>query len=269
MTLALSGATRLYVIVGDPIAQVKSPGGVSAAFAARGNDAILVPVQVSIADLPAFLDVADRLKNLDGIVVTVPHKFTCFRRCASTTERARFIGAVNIMKRRPDGGWYGDMVDGVGFLSAVRAKGFEPTGKRPLLVGAGGAGSAIAQALIASGVRELALHDADAARRDALIARLNTMGAGRVSVGSPDPGGFDFVANATPAGMQADDPLPIDIAKLQATTFVACVITIPAVTPLIEAARRRGCPTSTGTDMYQASEGSMLEFLLPSSPVAA
>ena len=269
MTLALSGATRLYVIVGDPIAQVKSPGGVSAAFAARGNDAILVPVQVSVADLPAFLDVADRLKNLDGIVVTVPHKFTCFRRCASTTERARFIGAVNIMKRRPDGGWYGDMVDGVGFLSAVRAKGFEPVGKRALLVGAGGAGSAIAQALIASGVRELALHDADAARRDALIARLDTMGAGRVSVGSPDPGGFDFVANATPAGMQADDPLPIDIAKLQATTFVACVITIPAVTPLIGAARRRGCPTSTGTDMYQASEGSMLDFLLPSSPVSA
>ncbi len=262
MASTLTGATRLYVIVGDPIAQVKAPGGMTAAFATRGHDGVLVPVQVSVEDLASFLAIADRLKNLDGIVVTVPHKFSCYSHCATTTDRARFIGAVNIMRRRAEGGWHGEMVDGLGFIGAVRAKGFDPKGKRALLIGAGGAGSAIAQALLAAGVRELALHDADTGRRDALIARLNNMGAGRAVAGSPDPSGYDLVGNATPAGMQARDPLPIDVAKPAPSTFVGCVITVPAASPMIDAARALGCTTSTGTDMYGALQGAMLDFLL-------
>lgn len=262
MTITLTGATRLNVIVGDPIAQVKSPGGMTAAFAARGHDGIVVPVQVSVEDLPEFLDTATKLKNLDGIIVTVPHKFSCFKYCQSATPRGAFIGAVNIMRRRPEGGWHGEMVDGLGFVGAVRKNGFDPRGKRALQIGAGGAGSAIALAMIDAGVSELALHDADAARRDDLIARLNKLGKGKVSVGSPDPAGFDLVANATPMGMKPGDPYPIEIGKLSAKTFVGCVVTAPPVTPLVEAARKLGCSTSTGTEMYQALQSAMLDFLL-------
>jgi shikimate dehydrogenase len=262
MNQNLTGATRLNIIVGDPIAQVKAPGGMTTAFADIGHDGILVPVQVAPEDLKGLLTVANRLKNLDGIVVTVPHKFACFKHCRSASERASFLGAVNIMRRRKDGGWHGDMVDGLGFVGAVRHKGYEPRGKRALLVGAGGAGSAIAMALVEAGVDELAIHDDDAARRDNLIARLKTLGRGSMVAGSSDPAGYDLVGNATPAGMKAGDPLPIDITRLAATSFVGCVITAPAVPPLIEAARRLGCPTSTGTDMYNALQGSMLDFLL-------
>src|SRR4051794_16578884 len=98
MTFQLSGATRLNIIVGDPIAQVKSPAGVTAAFAARGHDGLLAPVQVSVEHLGAFLLSCDTLKNLDGIIVTVPHKFGCFAHCSTATERARFLGACNIMR---------------------------------------------------------------------------------------------------------------------------------------------------------------------------
>ncbi len=262
MLAALSGKTRLFVIVGDPIAQVKAPGGMTAGFAERGADAVLVPVHVSTEDLTEFLAIADRLKNLDGIIATVPHKFACAGHCATTSDRARFIGAVNIMRRRADGGWHGDMVDGLGFVGAVKAKGFDLAGKRALLVGAGGAGSAIAHGLLSAGVRELCVHDADHKSRDALIARLNTLGADRAGVGSSDPSGFDLVCNATPAGMKEGDPLPLDVASLAPTTFVGCVITVPAVSPLIAAARARGCRTSTGTEMYQALQGAMLDFLL-------
>jgi shikimate dehydrogenase len=262
MDLNLTGATRLFVIVGDPIKQVKAPGGMTRAFVDRGYDGILVPVQVSVEDLGGFLAAADRLKNLDGIVVTVPHKFACFRHCKSATDRANFLGTANLMRRRPDGGWHGEMVDGVGFVGAVRAKGFDPQGKRALLVGAGGAGSAIALGLVDAGVRELAIHDEDATRRDSLISRLNALGNAKVIAGSADPTGFDLVANATPAGMKAGDPLPVDVSKLSPATFVGCVITVPAVSPIVEAARSRGCPTSTGTDMYQALQQSMLDFLL-------
>ena len=83
-----------------------------------------------------------------------------------------------------------------------------------------------------------------------------------ILVGSSDPDGFDLVANATPAGMKPGDPLPVDVAKLMPTTFVGCVITVPAVSPLVAAARRLGCPTSTGTDMYNALQSTMVDFLL-------
>jgi shikimate dehydrogenase len=262
MNLNLTGATRLHIIVGDPIKQVKSPGGLTRAFADHGHDGVLVPVQVSVEDLGDFLKSADRLKNLDSIVVTVPHKFSCFKHCKTATDRAKFLGAANLMRRGPDGGWHGEMVDGVGFVGAVRAKGYDPKGKRALLVGAGGAGSAIALALVDAGVRELAIHDEDAVRRDSLISRLNALGKAKVVVGSSDPTGFDLVANATPAGMKEGDPLPVDASKLSPATFVGCVITAPAVSPIVEAARKLGCPTSTGIDMYQALQEPMVDFLL-------
>lgn len=262
MIPAPSGATRLYVIVGDPIAQVRSPAGVSAEFAARGHDGILVPVQVATADLPEFLSVASRLKNFDGIVVTIPHKFACYQACASATERAHFLRTVNLMRRRADGTWYGDMVDGVGFLGAARTKGIDPMGMRALLVGAGGAGSAIALALVEAGVSELAVHDSSAERRDALVHQLNGLGKGRARAGTADPAGFDFVANATPAGMKDGDPLPVDVTRLAPSAYCGCVITRPEISPFIAEARKLGCITATGTDMYQQHQGIMVDFLL-------
>jgi shikimate dehydrogenase len=115
---------------------------------------------------------------------------------------------------------------------------------------------------VEAGVRELAVHDGDAARRDHLIERLKSLGKADILVGCSDPDGFDLVANATPAGMKLGDPLPVDVAKLRPDTFVGCVITVPAVSPLVEAARRLGCPTSTGTEMYNALQSSMVDFLL-------
>jgi shikimate dehydrogenase len=262
MIPAPTGATRLFVIVGDPIAQVRSPAGVTAAFAARAHDGILVPVQVSTADLPDFLSVATRLKNLDGIVVTIPHKFACYQACASATERAHFLRTVNLMRRRADGAWHGDMVDGLGFVGAARAKGIDPRGMRALLVGAGGAGSAIALALVEAGVAEIAIHDSAQERRDVLIDRLNGLGKGRARVGTADPSGFDFVANATPAGMTNGDPLPVDVTRLAPSAYCGCVITKPEISPFIAAARALGCVTATGTDMYQQHQSIMVDFLL-------
>ncbi|WP_298874747.1 shikimate dehydrogenase [uncultured Bradyrhizobium sp.] len=262
MIPAPSGATRLYVIVGEPIAQVRSPAGVSAEFAARGHDGILVPVQVATADLPDFLAVAARLKNLGGIVVTIPHKFACYQVCAAATDRAHFLQTVNLMRRSADGSWYGDMVDGLGFVGAARAKGINPRGMRALLVGAGGAGSAIALELVEAGVRELAIHDSSVERRDALIHRLNLSGKASVLAGSADPAGFDFVANATPAGMKDSDPLPVDVTRLAPSAYCGCVITQPEISPFIAQARKLGCITATGTDMYRQHQGIMVDFLL-------
>jgi shikimate 5-dehydrogenase len=262
MADVVNGATRLYMIVGDPIAQVKSPAGMTEAFAARGRNAVLVPVHIAQSDLQAFLEAATAVQNLDGMVATIPHKFACCRFCTAVSQRAQFLGAVNIMRRHPTGGWYGEMLDGPGFVGALRDKGCRPQGQRALLIGAGGAGSAIALGLIEAGVSKLAIHDIDAVRRDALIGRLSAKVKTPVQMGSADPTGFDLIVNASPAGMKANDPYPVDVMLLRPDMFVGCVITSPEVSPVVEAARRLGCRTSIGADMYAAEQQLMLDFLL-------
>jgi len=112
------------------------------------------------------------------------------------------------------------------------------------------------------GVGELAIHDPDLARRDALVQRLAGLGLGQVVAGSHDPGGFDIAINATPVGMQPADPHPIDSTRFTPAMFVGCVITAPAVTPMIQAARDRGCRTMTGADMFAKVRDLMVAFLL-------
>jgi shikimate dehydrogenase len=257
-----SGATRVIFIVGDPIAQVQSPYGVTQSLRERQADAIVVPAHVKPADIDAFFALAERMPNVDGILVTVPHKFDAVRLCAHVSARARSIGAANVVRRAADGRWDADMCDGEGYVAGLRKAGCEPRGKRALLVGAGGAGSAIAHALVDAGVSALALHEADAARRDALAAKLRAYGAVEPGIGSTDPSAFDLVINATPMGMKPDDPLPVDAGKLAGSTFVGDVVTMPPVPPLIEAARARGCATMTGAGMFEAVRDCILAFYL-------
>ncbi len=262
MSQALSGATRVHFIVGDPIAQVKSPAGVTQAFHDAGRNAVCIPAHVRPADLAGWAQGVSLAHNVDGLIVTVPHKFSCFGLCATTSDRAGFLQAVNTLRRNADGTWHGDMFDGMGYVQAMQAQGCEPRGQRALLVGAGGAGSAIAYSLMTAGVRSLAVHDADTARRDALVARLAGLGLGQVSAGSSDPTGYDICINATPIGMQEGDPLPIDAGRFTSEQFVGCVITAPAVPPMVAAARAKGCKTMTGADMFARVRDLMVQFLL-------
>jgi shikimate dehydrogenase len=260
----LSGATRIYFIVGDPIAQVRSPAGVTAALRAAGRDALVVPAHVAPADLPVFFTGVKPMHNVDGVIITVPHKFSAAGYCTTLSDEAAFLGAVNTLRRMPDGHWHGGMFDGTGFVAALNDAGCEPTGKRALLIGAGGAGSAIGHALVSAGVGSLDVRDNDADRTTSLTGRLNALQRGKVGSAAADVEAhtFDIVVNASPLGMRADDPLPIDVSRLRPQTFVGDVVTKPPLTPFIEAARARGCPTVTGTQMFGRVCDRMVEFLL-------
>ena len=258
----LDGATRVHIIVGDPIAQVKSPAGVTQSFHERGHNAIVIPAHVAPRDLNAYVQGLSLAQNVDGIIVTIPHKFAAYELCATASERSHFLRSANTLRRNPDGTWHGDMFDGLGYVTAMQRKGCDPQGRRVLLIGAGGAGSAIAHAVIEAGAAVLAVHDGDTQRRDSLIERLAALGKGRVQVGTTDPSGFDIVLNATPAGMRPEDPLPVEVERLPAHAFVGDVITAPAVTPLLECARAGGRHTMTGADMFACVRDLMVDFLL-------
>jgi shikimate dehydrogenase len=257
----LNGATRLFPLVGDPVAQVKSPFGVTQAFAARAVDAICVAMQVAPDDWHAWLKAMRQTRNVDGMIITIPHKFAAYDSCDSVTERARFLRTVNVMRRMPDGTFHGDMFDGLGFVDACKDNGCVFEGKRALLVGTGGAGTAIAHAVALAGVAELGLCDINFTRRDDLVKRLVAAGF-TVVAADYDASPHDIVLNATPLGMREGDPLPILAGSLRKGQFVGDVVTKPEMPPLIAEAAAMGLGTSNGTAMFAKVRDLLVDFLL-------
>ncbi len=156
------------------------------------------------------------------------------------------LNVVSIIRRNTDGTWHGDMLDGLAFVKAQIDHGAQPDGARALLLGAGGAGSAIAIALLEAGVRELVIYDADDSRAAALVDLVADLDQGEVIAGPADPTDCDLVCNATPLGMEEGDPLPVDPAMLTASMFVGDVIAGHGLTPLLAAAEAAGCKTANG-----------------------
>lgn len=255
------GETQVAFIIGDPIAQVKSPALLTARFAARDVNAICVPGHVAAEQVPDFMTGIAAIQNVMGIVITVPHKQASLTFCDHLTPRANYARSVNVI-RKTSRGWVGTNTDGQGYVRGIQKAGGVIKDKRVLLVGAGGAGAAIAYEFLAEGAAHLAIHEIDPTRRDSLIERLEARFPGRLSVGSDDPTGFDIVANATPLGMREGDPLPVQVDKMVAGQFAACPITKPAQSPFIEAAAAKGCLTMPGLGMFQAQEDLLVDALL-------
>ena len=258
----LSGETRVYPIIGDPIIYVKSPQILTRGFFARGHNGLCVPMQVANGDLDAVLNGFSKIPNIEGLLVTMPHKFAAFSHCTTSSDRSRMLKVVSVLRRNPDRSWHGDILDGQAFVKAQVAQGARPAGARVLLVGAGGAGSAIAIALIESGVRELIIHDANNTRATALVELVSVFDRGHITVGPPDPRGCDMVCNASPMGMAENDDLPISSDLINRSMFVGDVIAGHGVTPFVSAARAAGCMTATGDQMVEAVQDMMLDFLL-------
>lgn len=261
MNVSLNGETQVAFIIGDPIAQVKSPALLTARFAARGLNAVCVPGHVHADKVPDFMAGTAATENALGVVITVPHKQASLKFCDHLTARARYANSVNVI-RKTARGWVGDNTDGQGYVRGIQNAGGTIAGKRVLLIGAGGAGAAIAYEFLAEGAAHLAIHEIDPDRRDSLIQRLEEAFAGKLSVGSDDPTGYDIVANATPLGMRAGDPLPVQVDKMTAEQFAACPITKPVQSPFIEAAAAKGCLTMPGLGMFQAQEELLVDALL-------
>tara|TARA_Y100000815_G_scaffold252699_2_gene257213 strand:+ start:64193 stop:65014 length:822 start_codon:yes stop_codon:yes gene_type:complete len=249
----ISGRTIFVPLIGHPVAQVFTPPVVNDWFANHGIDAVMVPLDVLPDRAAGFFQELRFWENAGGCSVTVPHKRTAFLAMDEVTERAGQVQAVNIVRRTSDGRLLGDMTDGLAFVAALRANAVQLAGSRVLLVGAGGgAGAAIAMAIAGEQPAELTLFENDNGRREA-IARALRQACPMLRL-SDELGnsGYDLVVNATPLGMRGDDPLPADVHWLRPGGTAADVVTRPAETPFLLAARDAGMGIQTGADMARA-----------------
>ena len=246
----IRGTTTIIAHIGDPNAPVKSPMIYNPYFESAGIDAAVVPMGVKAADYPEVLKAVFRFTNIRGALITMPHKVTTVGLLDEASVAVKIAQSCNAVLRRADGSLLGDLFDGAGFVRGLERNGFEVRGARCLVVGAGGVGSAIAAALAAAGAGALSLYDNNQTGAAGLASRLRQHYPRlEVATGSKDPAGFDLAVNATPLGMNADDPLPFDASRLAATTFVGEVVMKQEVTPLLRAARAKGCRTQAGTEM--------------------
>jgi shikimate dehydrogenase len=256
----ISGATRVLVIVGDPIAQARSPLFYNPRIAKAGQNAVLVPWHAPEAQFATVMRGLMATANVDGIVVTYPFKQRALDYAHENRPMAVRVGALNAMRREPDGHWTGDMFDGVGLVRAVGRLGMSVAGLRVKLLGAGGAGSAIALSLADAGAASLSIFDRDETRASRIAAAVGTYyPACRACAGGPDLGDVDLLVNATPVGLSPEEGLPIPLPTLTKSTAVVDIVP-RAGTPLLALAQERGCAHIGGAAMVEGQADAVLEF---------
>ncbi len=260
--MPISGATAVMFIVADPVIQVKAPTALNLVFARAGVDAVMVPVRMPAANLCAFVEAALHAGNVRGTLVSIPHKTAVIERLDRLDADAQAAGAVNAIRRADDGCLEGAQFDGVGFVAALRHHRVPIAGRRMLLLGSGGAGLAIANALgrCTDALSRLAIHDLDPARAAALASRLAGAGVPAVLAHGSDPDGHDLIIHATPLGLRPDDPLPLDASRLQIGQTVVDILMKDRPTPLERACIERGITVHSGHEMMVQQMPAYLDY---------
>jgi len=257
----IDGKTRLIAHIGYPTESFKAPMIYNPWFEAKGINAVVVPMGCKADDYTGFFRLLFRLSNVAGALVTMPHKIPTLSLVDEVSVSAKVAGACNAVRLDASGKLVGDMFDGEGFVRGVLRKGRKLNAARVLVAGNGGVGSAIAASFAKAGVAEIALFDALQAAMNGLAERIRASYPKlEVTVGSNDPASFDIVVNATPLGMKAGDPLPMDVARIAPSTLVGEVVMKQEITPFLAAARERGCEVQVGTDMLFEQIPAYLEF---------
>ncbi|MFT5206871.1 MAG: shikimate dehydrogenase, partial [Candidatus Omnitrophota bacterium] len=214
MTL-INGQTRVFGVIGDPIAHSFSPHLHNAVFKARGINAVYVAFNVKPDDLPSAIEGFGAL-GIQGLNITIPHKEQSVHYLNNIpSSMDKVIGAVNTIVL-DEGRTMGFNTDGAAFLEDLKTQfDLNPIDKKAILIGAGGAARAIAFALLGAGLDELFIINRTPERADGLAQYLANYFDGKhiqsiLSIEDKGVEDIDLVVNATSCGMGPNDPLPIN-----------------------------------------------------------
>ena len=206
---------------------------------------------VGVEALPELLNAA-RQMGFAGLNITYPCKQAIIPLLDELSEDARALNAVNTVVIR-DGRMTGHNTDESGFAEGFRRGLPDAKRDRVVLLGAGGAGVAVAHAALTLGVRELTIFDLDASRSAELAAKLGARARAGTNLAAA-MAKADGLIHCTPTGMAKMPGLPLDSGLLEARHWVAEIVYFPLETELLRVARAKGCRTLDGSGMavYQA-----------------
>ncbi|MES2191376.1 MAG: shikimate dehydrogenase [Pseudomonadota bacterium] len=267
MLSTIAGTTDVYLIPGDPVEQVKAPEVFNLIFRTLGINAVLVPVHVAAVDIESFVRTAFLAKNIKGMFLAIPHKSLVMGLLSKCNDYGRVAGAVNGIRRNADGSLEGGLFDGKGLVSALDYFDIAYAGRRVLILGAGGGASAIAASLAIAGASapaHIALFDPVPGKAAAVAAHISAVaqlkGTSVVAAASSDPSGYDVVVNASPLGLNANDPLPCDVTRMARHAAVVDILMKNQPTPLVRAVRARHLVAQPGFEMLIQQAPDYLEF---------
>ncbi|MGO4387795.1 shikimate dehydrogenase [Microvirga sp. 2YAF29] len=259
----VNGRTRLYGIVGHPIEQARSPETVTFELQRRGLNAILLPIHIRPEEFSDVFPRVLRIGNLDGIVVTVPHKGRALSHVHRVGPMGQLSGGVSIIGRSLDDRWIGEMFDGAGCVAALLRRKVALAGRRVLLLGAGGAGSAIAAELARCEPAVLFIHDPETPRCAEVIGKVSrAFPAIRIHSGLPPLEDIDVLVNASSVGMLDDNASPLNVDRLPSRMTVMDAIMDPDRTKLLRIAEESGCQTVYGREMLDSQIVAACDFML-------
>lgn len=258
--MEITGKSRLFPIIGDPVEEVFSPAAFNAWFDDRRLNCAMIPLNLPSDALPGFWSVLRESRTVLGCSVTYPHKRAAFEAVDEMTGRAARLGALNTIRRGPGGRLSGDATDGEAMCAAIERKAGNIAGKTAEILGAaGGAGQAIADALCARGVTGLSVIDRNGAGLDGLIDMLDTHWP-KIHVTSQHAQAHILI-NATTLGKKMDDPVPFSQEQVNAADIVCDTVTADIETSLVRLANGMGKHVVTGADMGAEQLAPQCRFL--------
>ena len=257
----VNGKTRVYGIVGDPIEQVRSPEMVTWEMQKRDHNAVLIPMHIAHDEFDTVIPQIMRMRNLDGLIFTIPFKAQAIALAKTLGPQASQIGAINALKKHSNGAWSGEIFDGIGCVEAFKQRGITLQDKRLQLIGLGGAGSAICVALAYEKPKLLRLFDINAQTTERMAKMVNTISPQTVvEVGLPLAEGIDILLNASPVGMLSDARLPLAVEQFKKELIVFDAIVMPENTPLLSLAQDCGCQVVRGREMMLGQISKIVDY---------
>ncbi|MGB1470551.1 MAG: shikimate dehydrogenase family protein [Candidatus Puniceispirillaceae bacterium] len=256
----ITGTTDVFACIAYPASHVRAPMIFNRIFLEKDLDNVMVALAIPPEGLAAAMEGLRALGNFKGAAVTIPHKMPLAALCDELGPGAQAAEAVNAIAFTKDRRLIGDNFDGEGFVAGLRgenpcgdAEGKVFTDKKILLIGAGGAGRAIALALAGCDVGQIDITNRTPENAEKAVrlakkivpdARMQTIAGEAVKFDS-----YDMVINATPLGLHGDDPMPFDVHLLSESCLVCDIIMVPERTALIDAAEARGLKVHLGRHM--------------------
>ncbi|MCP4196007.1 MAG: hypothetical protein GY762_02565 [Proteobacteria bacterium] len=258
--MEISGKTKLFSIIGAPVAGVVSPPAINAWFEARDMDVKMVPLNIPLEGIDTFWDVLRVSETFLGCSVTYPHKQSAYAAAKIRTDRATRLGALNTLRRNPDGSLSGDATDGLALVHAILAKGGTLNGRSAHVIGAGGgAGRAIIDAFCEAGISRLIVEDSDQMRRAETVSLIAEYWS-NVSISQKHVA--DILVDATSNGQSATAKSLFSDDAISGCKIVCDIAGNIAISQFLINAERMGKTLVEASDMGHEQVEVQMEFLL-------